>query len=299
MQRDFIGYGNHLPKVTWPQNAQLAVNFVLNYEEGSERNILDGDEQSENYLADWPGLPAVKNARNLSAESLFEYGSRVGVWRLLSLFEAYNIPLTIFTTGLALERNPPLAEKLKHCTHEIAGHAYRWINYSDMDENREREQINKTLAILQKLTQKTVTGWYTGRRSGNTRKILVEAGLLYDSDSYADDLPYWLNLSNKNHLVIPYSLDTNDARYATSPGWNTGKDFLQYLTDSFDRLYEEGKHFPKMMTVGIHARLSGRPGRCVALTHFIEHIRKFDKVWICRREDIAKFWYQNHPIQGC
>lgn len=294
--RDLIGYGNCLPKVVWPKNARLAVNFVLNYEEGSERNVLDGDEQSESYLADWPGLAPLKGERHLSAESLFEYGSRAGIWRLLSLFERYRLPLTLFTTGLALERNPALAAKLKEGPHEVAGHGYRWINYHEIDEALEREHITKTLWIIRSLTQKNVAGWYTGRRSRQTRKLIIEAGLRYDSESYADDLPYWESLEGKKHLVIPYALDTNDARYATSPGWNTGEDFFSYLKDAFDYLYQEGLACPKMMTVGLHARLSGRPGRCAALARFIDYILSFDRIWICRREDVAAHWYQYYSI---
>lgn len=294
MQRDLIGYGNSLPQVVWPKNAQIAINFVLNYEEGSESNVLDGDNESESYLTDWPALVALKNERHLSAESLFEYGSRAGIWRILNLFDSYNISITIFTTGLALERNPPLAEKLKHSQHEIAGHGYRWINYFKVDENLEREHIQKTIQIVQELTQKKIIGWYTGRRSKSTRKLIVEAGLKYDSESYSDDLPYWIHESEHTHLIIPYSLDTNDARYATCPGWNNGEQFLQHLKATFDCLYREGAEHPKMMTIGIHGRLSGRPGRCEALRNFINYIQEFDKVWISRRQDIAEHWYRFH-----
>lgn len=290
MDRDFIGYGNHLPVVNWPKQGRLALNFVLNYEEGAERNIADGDDQAEDYLIDWPKFTAQKNERHLSSESLFEYGSRAGVWRLLSLFDDYKAPLTLFATGLALQRNPDLAENLKKSPHEIAGHGYRWINYSQMPEEIEREHIEKTLLAIRNLTEKTVSGWYTGRTSSNTRKLIIEAGLLYDSDSYSDDLPYFIN----KHLIIPYALDTNDARYATSPGWDTGKDFFQYLKDSFDALYREGENFPKMMTVGLHARLSGRPGRTEGLRRFLDYVAPFNDVWICKREEIAKYWIQHH-----
>lgn len=295
MQRDLIGYGNHLPKVVWPQEAQIAINFVLNYEEGSERNILDGDLQSENYLVDWPEVVALEGKRNLSAESLFEYGSRAGVWRLLHLFNDYQIPITLFATGLALERNPPLAQVLKDSPHEIAGHGYRWINYSTIDPKTEREHIQKTLTVIEKLTQKKVKGWYIGRRSAWTRQLIVEAGLCYDSESYADDLPYWVSVNDQPHLIIPYTLDTNDIRYTTSPGWNQGEDFLQHLKATFNCLYREGAIYSKMMTIGIHSRLSGRPGRSEALRSFIDYIKQFDKVWICRREEIAKHWYEYHP----
>lgn len=293
MQRDLIGYSHYLPQVVWPHNARLALNFALNYEEGAESNVLDGDDCSECYLTDLPGVTALKDERHLSVESLFEYGSRAGIWRLLRLFEEHNIPLTIFATGLALERNLPLAEMLKHTHHEIAGHGYRWINYRTVSESLEREHILKTIEIIQTLCQKKVTGWYTGRRSAHTRPLIVEAGLRYDSDSYADDFPYWVQVSDRPHLIIPYQLDTNDARYAISPGWNTGEDFFQYLKAAFECLYREGLQSPKMMTVGVHARLSGRPGRCEALYRFIEFIKQFDDVWICRREDIANHWYAN------
>ncbi len=290
MKRDLIGYSHHIPKVVWPRNARLALNFVLNYEEGAESNVLDGDDYSECYLTDLPGAMALKGERHLSVESLFEYGSRAGVWRLLRLFDEFNIPITIFVTGLALERNPALAEILKNSIHEIAGHGYRWMNYRTTNESLEREHIQKTIEIIQTLTQKKVIGWYTGRRSSHTQQLIVEAGLRYDSDSYADDLPYWVQVSNQAHLIIPYQMDTNDARYALSPGWNTGEDFFQYLKASFECLYREGVLFPKMMTVGIHARLSGRPGRCEALRRFINFVKSFDDVWICRREDIANHW---------
>lgn len=290
MQRDLIGYSHHFPKVVWPHQARLALNFVLNYEEGSEANILDGDDHSEGYLTDLSGATALKGERHLSVESHFEYGSRAGIWRLLHLFDEYHIPLTIFATGLALERNLPLAEILKHSQHEIAGHGYRWIDYRTVSEVVEREHILKTIQIIQTLTHKKVVGWYTGKRSVHTRKLIVEAGLQYDSESYADDLPYWVKESDQNHLIIPYQLDTNDFRYAITPGWNTGEDFFQYLKASFDCLYREGMKSPKMMTVGLHARLSGRPGRCEALYRFINYVKQFDQVWVCRREDIANHW---------
>ncbi len=296
MSRDLIGYGGRLPKVAWPQNARLAVNFVLNYEEGAESNVMDGDSQSESHLTDLPGAIALKGARHLSVESLFEYGSRAGVWRLLQLFDDFSLPLTVFATGLALERNLQLAQKLKHSRHEIAGHGYRWIDYRDVGEDVERAHIAKTIHIIQSLTQKQVSGWYTGRRSQNTRRLLIAAGLRYDSDSYADDLPYWDPVPHQPHLIIPYNLDTNDARYALIPGWSSGEDFLNTLKATFDQLYREGATHPKIMTIGLHARLSGRPGRCDALRRFIDYIKKFDKVWICRREEIADHWYRYHPI---
>lgn len=296
MQRDLVGYGQNVPIVSWPGKAQIAVNFILNYEEGSEQNILDGDEKSESYLTDLPGATSLNNKRHLSAESLFEYGSRVGIWRILDLFDHHKIPLTLFSTGLALERHPQLAKYLKTSQHEIAGHGYRWIDYRDVNEDIERSHIAKTIEILQDLTGKRVKGWYTGRRSLNTRKLVVEAGLIYDSDSYADDLPYWVMESGKHHLVIPYSLETNDARYSMSPGWNSGEEGFQQLKSAFDWLYHEGIKHPKMISIGLHPRLSGRPSRSSALQRFINYIVQFEKVWICRREDIAMHWMTYHPF---
>lgn len=293
MQRDFIGYGKHPPKVVWPNNAKLALSFVLNYEEGSESNVLDGDEHSESYLTDLPGATPQKG-RNLSVESLFEYGSRVGIWRLLRLFEDSNIPLTVFTTGLALERNLDLVQELKFSKHEIGGHGYRWINYNAMSPNREKEDIRKTIHIIETLCNKKVVGWYTGRKSDQTRYLISEAGILYDSDSYADELPYWMQVAGKQHLIIPYQLDTNDARYATAPGWSSGLDFFEYLKASFEYLYREGTNSPKMMTVGLHPRLSGRPGRAEELYRFIQYVKQKDHVWICKREEIAKHWQEKH-----
>lgn len=294
MERDFVGYGPHTAHVVWPNKARIALNFVINYEEGAESNILDGDEQSESYLTDLPGVIPLKGQRNLSAESLFQYGSRAGIWRLLSLFDKENIPITLFATGLALERNPPLVDRLKQSQYEIAGHGYRWINYREVTEAIEREHIQKTIEYIRTQCNRPVHGWYTGRRSQNTRRLICEAGLKYDSDSYADDLPYWTNVNERKHLIIPYQLDTNDARYAMYPGWTSGIDFYEYLKASFDNLYREGEQFPKMMSVGLHPRLSGRPGRCEALSRFIHYIKTFDQVWVCRREEIAQHWYENH-----
>jgi len=296
MQRDFIGYGEHPPRANWPHKARIALNFVLNYEEGAERNVLDGDDQSENYLTDLITDP-IKGGRHLSIESLFEYGSRAGVWRLMRLFEEFSIPITVFAAGLALERNPEFALKLKQSPHEIAGHGYRWINYREISKEIEKEHISRTIATIQNLTDKKVIGWYTGRKSPNTRKLIVEAGLHYDSDNYADDLPYWDKTSKTPHLIIPYCLDTNDARYTMSPGWTSGEDFFLYLKGSFDQLYREGKDSPKMMSIGLHPRISGRPGRTDALRRFIDYINTFKNVWICRRADIAEHWYKENAEQ--
>lgn len=297
MHRNFVGYGEKPPQFVWPHHARIAVNFVLNYEEGSERCILDGDDGSESYLTDLPDVAKLMGQRHLSVESLFEYGSRAGIWRLLHLFDEYDLPITLFVTGLALERNPELAQKLRKSHHEVAGHGYRWIDYRLLSEQEEGEHIAKTIHAIQDLTQKKVQGWYTGRRSVNTRNLLIEAGMSYNSDSYSDDLPYWTQESgNRPHLIIPYTLDTNDFRYTTSPGWSDGNDFYHYLKATFDCLYREGASHPKMMTIGLHARLSGRPGRCEAVRRFIDYIRPFDNVWVCRREEIADFWRQHHKF---
>jgi putative urate catabolism protein len=294
MQRDLLGYGKEGPKVVWPKAARVAVNFVLNYEEGAESNVMDGDSHSENYLHDLPGSVALEGERHLSVESLFEYGSRTGVWRLLRLFKEYRLPLTIFAVGLALERNPLLAKELRDSPHEIAGHGYRWINYRQFSPVVEKRHIHKTIDIIEQMTGKQVSGWYTGRKSPHTRQLVVEAGLKYDSDSYADDLPFWETVHGKNHLVIPYTLDVNDLRYTTSPGWNSGTDFFNYLKATFDCLYNEGATHPKVMTIGLHARISGHPGRCEALRQFLDYIKPYQDIWVCRREEIAEHWLFNH-----
>ena len=286
MQRDLIGYGGKPPKLVWPGNGRLALNFVINLEEGSESNILEGDEQSESYLTDLPGVIPLKGERHLSSESMFEYGSRAGIWRLLELFD--KLPITFFATGQALEKNTKIAEFLKSSPYEVAGHGWRWISYRAIPKEVEREHIKKTIQTIEHLTNKKVKGWYTGRASVNTRELIVEQGLEYDSDSYADDLPYWVNVLSKPHLIVPYNLDCNDARFGMTPGFNQGEDFYYYLKATFDQLYLEGSTCPKVMTVGLHPRFSGRPGRANAVARFIEYIKTFDRVWICTREEIAK-----------
>lgn len=289
MNRNLTGYKNQTPKNPWPNNAKIAINFILNYEEGSESNILHNDPQSEDYLTDIPNSIPLANQRNLSTESTFEYGSRSGAWRILNLIDEYKLPATIFATGQALELNPAIAGYLKNSTHEIAGHGYRWINYRNVNKEIEKDHFLKTIAIVKDLTGKQVKGWYTGRKSNNTLDLVRELNLLYSCDSYSDDLPYWDN----GLLMIPYSLDTNDARFTTVPGFSTGQDFLRYLKDAFHCLYREGDHSPKMMSVGLHGRLCGRPGRAEALRQFLEYVLSFDKVWICRRQDIAEQWIKD------
>lgn len=300
--RDMIGYGANPPRAQWPGDARIAVQFVLNYEEGGESNVLHGDAGSEQFLSEIIGAQSYPD-RHMSMESMYEYGSRAGVWRLLREFESRGLPLTVFAVAMALKRHPELATELVRLKHEIACHGLRWIHYQDIDEAIEREHMHQALDIITQLTGSTPLGWYTGRDSPNTRRLVVEqGGLLYDSDYYGDDLPLWLQVKTssgeeKAHLVIPYTLDVNDMRFATAQGFNSGKQFFQYLRDSFDVLYAEGAQTPKMMSVGLHCRLIGRPGRFRALQRFLDYVQSHDRVWICRRIDIARHWIDRHPPQ--
>ncbi len=301
--RDLIGYGRQPPHADWPAGARIAVQFVLNYEEGGESNILHGDSESERFLSEIIGAPGYA-ARHMSMESIYEYGSRVGVWRLLNEFEQRGLPLTIFGVAMALQRHPILAETFVDLGHEIACHGLRWIHYQEIDESTERDHMLTALETIQQLTGVMPLGWYTGRDSPNTRRLVVENGnLLYDSDYYGDDLPFWTEVKTsdgrtKPHLVVPYTLDTNDMRFATPQGFNSGEQFFQYLRDSFDVLYAEGESTPKMLSIGLHCRLAGRPGRFAALQRFLDHIQSHDRVWICRRIDIARHWIDRHPWQA-
>jgi len=300
--RDLVGYGASPPPAGWPGDARIALQFVLNYEEGGENNVLHGDPGSEQFLSELIGTQSYP-ARHMSMESVYEYGSRAGVWRLLREFETRGLPLTIFAVAMALQRHPELATELVNLEHEIACHGLRWIHYQEVDEVVEREHMQQALAIITELTGTTPLGWYTGRDSPNTRRLVVEqGGLLYDSDYYGDDLPLWQAVATsageiKPHLVVPYTLDTNDMRFATAQGFNSGEQFYQYLRDSFDVLYAEGEHSPKMMSVGLHCRLVGRPGRFRALQRFLDYVQSQEKVWICRRIDIARHWIDRHPPQ--
>jgi len=296
--RDLIGYGQDVPHANWPNNARLAISFVLNYEEGGERCVLHGDSESEAFLSEMPGAVPLEGVRNLSMESCYEYGSRVGVWRLLNLFSEYQIPLTVFAVAMALERHPDVAKAFVDANHEICSHGYRWIDYQYTDEAEEREHLHKAIDIIKELTGKRPTGWYTGRLGPNTRRLVAEeGGFLYDSDAYDDDLPYWVKANNQPHLVIPYTLDVNDMRFATPQGFNSGEQFFQYLKDSFDTLYAEGATSPKMMSVGLHCRLVGRPGRIASLKRFLDYVKQHEDVWLCTREQIANHWVENHPYQ--
>jgi putative urate catabolism protein len=298
--RDLIGYGRNPPHARWPGDARIAVQFVLNYEEGGENSVLHGDPGSEQFLSEIVGAASYPD-RHLSMESIYEYGSRVGVWRLLREFERRGLPLTVFGVSMALERHPDLTRAFVELGHEIACHGWRWIHYQSMDEATEREHLRIGMEIAERLTGQRPLGWYTGRDSPNTRRLVVDhGGFLYDSDYYGDDLPFWTRVARTDgtevdHLVVPYTLDTNDMRVATPQGFNTGEHFLQYLTDTFDVLYAEGEHAPKMMSVGMHCRLLGRPGRFRALQRFLDHIERHDRVWVCRRVDIARHWIARHP----
>ncbi|PSW18300.1 allantoinase PuuE [Photobacterium sanctipauli] len=294
--RNLIGYGAKPPHPQWPGNARVAVSFVLNYEEGGERCVLHGDKESEAFLSEMPGAQPLEGVRHMSMESIYEYGSRAGVWRLLRLFEKYDIPLTIFAVAMALERHPDVAKAMVEAKHEICSHGYRWIDYQYMDRSEERDHMMKAIEIITKITGERPLGWYTGRTGPNTRQLVAEeGGFLYDSDAYDDDLPYWHEEGDKPQLVIPYTLDVNDMRFATAQGFNSGEQFFQYLKDTFDTLYEEGETAPKMMSVGLHCRLIGKPGRIASLKRFLEYVKQHDDVWLCRRIDIAKHWHEHHP----
>ncbi|MDH4608516.1 allantoinase PuuE [Pseudomonas sp. BN102] len=294
-ERDLIGYGGHPPQPHWPGNARIALQFVLNVEEGAESCILNGDAQSEAYLHELPGRPPRLGERDLSVEGMYEYGSRAGVWRILDLFNARSLPLTAFAVGRALELAPEIGQALGAAGHEVAGHGYRWLDYRRIPEDEERRHIRLTLEVIERLCGKRPVGWYTGRVSPNTRRLLrEEGGLLYSSDAYNDDLPYWLP-GSPPHLVIPYTLVNNDARYLLPNGFASGEDFFRLLKDAFDLLWQEGAKQPKMMSVGLHGRISGHPARAMALARFLDHVQGHDAVWICRREEIARHWMNNHP----
>ena len=277
----------------WPGGARLALQFVLNVEEGAERTVLNGDCGSENYLPEIPGTGQILGLRNYSVESLYDFGARVGFWRILRLFEERQLPLTAFAAGRALEINPEAGAALAELGHEVAGHGYRWIDYRHIDEQTEKAHIQLTCQIIEQTTKQAPVGWYTGRVSSNTRRLLAEhESILYDSDAYDDELPYWLVEGGHSHLVIPYTLVTNDIRYVLNPGCATSADFFELLRDSFDLLWTEGQECPRMMTVGLHSRFSGHPARAVAVARFLDYVADHEGVWICRRRDIAEHWVQ-------
>lgn len=301
--RDLVGYGRLPVHAAWPGQARIAVQFVLNYEEGGENSVLHGDPGSETFLSEITGAPSYPD-RHLSMESIYEYGSRSGVWRILKEFEKRQLPLTVFAVAMALQRHPEVAQAMLEHKHEIASHGLRWISYQQVDEATERLHLEKATQIIEEITGHRPLGWYTGRDSPNTRRLVVEhGGFLYDSDYYGDDLPFWTTVETgpgdrKPHLIVPYTLDANDMRFATPQGFNTADHFFTYLRDTFDVLYEEGAEFPKMMSIGMHCRLLGRPGRFVALQRFLDHLAKHDRVWITRRVDVARHWHQHHPFSS-
>ncbi|MEL6399439.1 MAG: allantoinase PuuE [Cyanobacteria bacterium J06607_6] len=295
--RDLIGYGQTPPLPHWPDDARLALQFVINYEEGGENSILHGDAASEAFLSEIIGAEPLLGVRHLNMESMYEYGSRAGFWRLHRLFTQRQLPLTVYAIAMALERHPEAGQAMVEAGWEVASHGYRWIDYQYVSEATEREHIQKAIAIHTQVIGSRPLGFYQGRVSPNTRRLVMEeGGFLYDADSYADDLPYWVTEGDHPHLVIPYTLDTNDMRFATAQGFNSGDQFFTYLRDAFDVLYAEGETAPKMMSVGLHCRLSGRPGRTAALARFLDHVQKHEQVWICRRVDIARHWHTHHPV---
>ena len=305
--RDLAGYGRQPPHAQWPEKARIAVQFVLNYEEGGENSVLHGDAGSEQFLSEMFN-PASFTDRHLSMESIYEYGSRAGVWRILREFEKRGLPLTVFGVGMALQRCPDVTAAFVELGHEIACHGWRWINYQTIDEATERQHMQLGLEAIEKLTGTRPLGWYTGRDSPNTRRLVADdGGLVYDSDYYGDDLPFWTDVKRSDgvtvpRLIVPYAMDTNDMRFSLPQGFSQADDFFTYLRDSFDVLYAEGDpaegNAPKMLSVGMHCRLLGRPGRITALQRFLDHLEKHSNVWICRRIDIARHWQQHHAPQS-
>ena len=293
--RDLYGYGRTPPHAGWPGGARIAVQLVLNYEEGAEANVLDGDPASEIFLSDIANAQPVQGARHMSMEQIYEYGSRAGVWRLLRLFERYGVPVTVFGVALAMQRNPAVVEAFLEANHEIASHGWRWINYQWVPEAEERADLARAIEVHRQLTGERPLGWYTGRTSPNTRRLVAEeGGFLYDADDYSDDLPFWTTEAGKPHLIVPYSLETNDMRFA-SANMQTGDQFFDYLRDTFEILYAEGETSPKMMSVGLHCRLAGRPGKMAGLDRFLRHALGHKDVWFARRIEIARHWRATHP----
>lgn len=292
--RDLVGYGVEPPDPAWPGGARIAVQFVVNIEEGAENSVLHGDEGSETFLSEIIGAQSYP-ARHMSMESLYEYGSRAGFWRLFRLFREFGYPVTAFGVAMALERQRDAVDAMVQAGWEIASHGYRWIDHQFMPIEEERRQIAQAIELHERVTGSRPLGWYTGRDSPNTRALVLEAGgFLYDSDYYGDDLPFWHRGEPEPHLIIPYTLDANDMRFSSPAGFNSGDQFFAYLRDTFDELYAEGELAPKMMSVGLHCRIAGKPGRARALRRFLEHVASHDDVWVCRRVDIAEHWYREH-----
>jgi peptidoglycan/xylan/chitin deacetylase (PgdA/CDA1 family) len=293
--RDFIGYGEHPPRFDWPGGRRVALSVVVNYEEGAERCVLDGDDASESLNSDVPGAQPRPGRRNLAVESHYEYGSRVGHWRILELLRECGVPATYFVVSEAARRHPQAIAAIVAAGHEVVSHGERWIDYEGIDIDTERQHMARSLDVLQRLCGERPIGWYTGRASVNTRALAVEHGLLYDSDAYNDDLPYWTRVGERQHLVLPYTFDCNDMRFASAPGFDTPDDFTAHLQRTLDALRREGAHQPRMMSVGLHLRLAGRPGRAQALREFLLRAVQLPDVWFCRRRDIAHFWRDRFP----
>ena len=297
--RDYIGYGKHPPNPKWPGDARLAIQFVINYEEGGENCVLHGDSSSEKFLSEIVGADERYGVRHMNMESIYEYGSRAGFWRLYKMFTDRNIPVTCYGVATAIQKNPEAVKAMREAEWEIACHGLKWIEYQYFSEETEREHLGQAIKIHTEVTGERPLGWYTGRSSPYTRKLIAEeGGFLYNSDSYADDLPYWEEYADcEPLLIIPYTLDTNDMRFASAQGFNSGKQFYDYLKNAFDYLYEEGKESPKMLSIGLHCRLVGRPARSASLAKFLDYaLGKEDELWLCRRIDIAKHWRENHPF---
>jgi allantoinase len=294
--RNLVGYGEHPPDPQWPDGARLAVQIVMNYEEGSEYSIPDGDQTSEMYLTEVPGATVGPGKRDLIVESIYEYGSRAGFWRLMRIFKERNIPVTVFGAALALERNPEAARAIRDAGYEVCSHGWRWIGFQNMSEAQERAEMQRAVESIERTIGERPYGWYCRYApSENTRRLVVEeGGFLYDSDAYNDDLPYWVQVGGKNHLVIPYTLDVNDMKFSVAPGFTAPSGYFEYMKDAFDILYREGKKQPKMMSIGLHTRLAGRPGRAAALERFLDYVLDHKHVWVCKRIDIAKHWIANH-----
>lgn len=297
--RDLVGYGGNPPDPRWPGGARLAVSFVLNFEEGAEMSVLHGDPASEGYLHEIVGAPPRESARDLNAESMYEYGSRAGFWRVRRLFMERGLPLTVFAAGMALERSPAAGPAMLEAGWEVASHGYRWIDYAKVSEAQERADLARTIEVHRRLLGERPLGWYCGRRSERTRRLVAEeGGFLYENDSYADDLPYWETVAGKPHLIVPYTLDTNDFKFVLAGGFGDGEQFLRYCRDAFDVLYAEGADRPKMLSIGLHCRLAGRPGRAQALARLLDYVRQHEKVWVCRRVGIARHWGAVHPYRA-
>ncbi|WP_288408807.1 allantoinase PuuE [uncultured Acinetobacter sp.] len=301
--RDLIGYHGQPPHANWPNQAKIAVQFVLNYEEGGENHIEHGDAGSEQFLSDIIGAASFPS-KHMSMDSMYEYGARAGFWRIHQEFQKRGLPMTIFGVGMALARHPHIVDAIKNSPYDVVSHGQRWIHYQDMDLETERMYMDQALSVLEALFGGTPIGWYTGRDSPNTRQLLAEfPQIQYDCDYYGDDLPFWTTLtqpdgSTRPHLIIPYTLESNDMKFCSPGGFNSGEQFFQYLKDAFDVLYAEGETAPKMLSIGMHCRILGRPGRFKALQRFLDYVQSHDRVWICRRNDIAKHWYTQHPYQA-